>query len=335
MDNEHHEDVYDLTIIGAGPAGLFGAFYAGLRELRTKIFDVLPQVGGQLAVLYPEKFIYDVPGHPRILAKDLVKKLEEQTLQWKPTICLGQRVTELVRREDGILELCAGGTAHSSKVVIITAGVGAFTANKLTLENIGRFENRGVYYFVQDKTLFRGKRLLIIGGGDSAVDWALNLKDYARQITLIHRRDQFRAAPSSITELMHSTVNVQTFHEIKSLGGENKVEHAVIFDNRTKEETQLDVDAVLLNLGFRADLGPIKEWGLELMGTRYIKVNARMETNVPGVYAAGDIAGQPDVEPVNLIATAFAQATVAVNVAMTHINPQAKVFPGHSSERRL
>jgi thioredoxin reductase (NADPH) len=219
--------------------------------------------------------------------------------------------------------------------VLITAGVGAFTANKLTLENIGRFENRGVYYFVQDKTLFRGKRLLIVGGGDSAVDWALNLKDYARQVTLIHRRDQFRAAPASLTELMHSTVDVQVFHEIKSLQGENKIEHAVIFDNRTKKETRLDVDAVLLNLGFKADLGPIKSWGLELSGTRYVKVNARMETSLPGVYAAGDISAQPDVEPVNLIATGFAQATIAVNVAATYINPQAKVFPGHSSERRL
>jgi thioredoxin reductase len=335
MNNGNHDDVYDMTIIGAGPSGLFGAFYAGLRELRTKIFDVLPEVGGQLAVLYPEKFIYDVPGHPKILAKDLVKRLEEQTLQWKPTMCMGQRVTDLRRREDCILELDAGGITHLSKTVIITAGVGAFTANKLTLENIGRFEGKGVYYFVKDKTLFRGKRLLIVGGGDSAVDWALNLKDYARQVTLIHRRDQFRAAPSSITELMHSSVNVQLFHEIRNITGENKIEHAVILDNRTQEETALDVDAVLLNLGFKADLGPIKSWGLGLMGTRYIRVNARMETNIPGVYAAGDIAGQPEVEPVNLIATGFAQATIAVNVAATYLNPQTRVFPGHSSERRL
>jgi len=152
---------------------------------------------------------------------------------------------------------------------------------------------------------------------------------------LIHRRDQFRATPASLTELMHSSVDVKTFYEIKSISGENKIEHVVIFDNRTKEETLLDVDAVLLNLGFKADLGPIKNWGLELVGTRYIKVSARMETSLPGVYAAGDIAGQPDVEPVNLIATGFAQATLAVNVAVTHINPRAKVFPGHSSERRL
>ena len=335
MLDRNDDIIYDVTIIGAGPTGLFGTFYAGLRELKTKTFDVLPEVGGQLAVLYPEKFIYDVPGHPKVLAKDLVKLLSEQAMQWKPTLCLGQRVTDLRQRDDKIIELSAGGNVHLTRTVLVTAGVGAFSANKLTLENIGRFENRGVYYFVKDKTMFRGKRLLIVGGGDSAVDWALNLKDYAQHITLIHRRDQFRAAPASITELMNSTVDVRLFHEIQCIQGDNKIERAVIFDNRTKEEMGLDVDAVLLSLGFKADLGPIKEWGLELQGTRYIKVSPRMETSIPGVYAAGDIAAQPDVEPVNLIATGFAQATVAVNVAVTHINPKAKVFPGHSSERRL
>jgi thioredoxin reductase len=335
MLDKNDDIIYDVTIIGAGPTGLFGTFYAGLRELKTKTFDVLPEVGGQLAVLYPEKYIYDVPGHPKVLAKDLVKLLSEQAMQWKPTLCLGQRVTDLRQRDDRIIELSAGGGVHLTKTVLITAGVGAFSANKLTLENIGRFENRGVYYFVKDKTMFRGKRLLIVGGGDSAVDWALNLKDYARHITLIHRRDQFRAAPASITELMSSTVDVRLFHEIQCIQGDNKIERAVIFDNRTKEEMELDVDAVLLNLGFKADLGPIKDWGLELQGTRYIRVNPRMETSIPGVYAAGDIAAQPDVEPVNLIATGFAQATIAVNVAATYINPKVKVFPGHSSERRL
>lgn len=335
MLDRNDDVIYDVTIIGAGPTGLFGTFYAGLRELKTKTFDVLPEVGGQLAVLYPEKYIYDVPGHPRVLAKDLVRLLSEQAMQWKPTLCLGQRVTDLKQRDDRIIELSAGGSVHLTRTVLITAGVGAFSANKLTLENIGRFENRGVYYFVKDKTMFRGKRLLIVGGGDSAVDWALDLKDYARHITLIHRRDQFRAAPASITELMNSTVDVRLFHEIQCIQGDNKIERAVIFDNRTKEEMGLDVDAVLLNLGFKADLGPIKNWGLELQGARYIRVNPRMETSLPGVYAAGDIAAQPDVEPVNLIATGFAQATVAVNVAATYINPKVKVFPGHSSERRL
>jgi thioredoxin reductase len=330
-----NNNFFDVTIVGAGPAGLFGAFYAGMRELKTKIVEVLPEVGGQLAVLYPEKFIYDVPGHPKVLAKDLVKLLLEQTMQWNPTICLDQRVTDLKRRDDGLWVLMTPEGGHVTKTVVITAGIGAFAPNKLALDDINRFEGRGVYYFIKDKTLFRGKRLLIVGGGDSAVDWALNLKDYARQVTLIHRRDQFRAAPGSVTDLMHSNVSVKLFHEVKSVQGSTKIERVVIFDNRTKEETTLDVDVVLLNLGFKADMGAIRNWGIELLGTRYLKVNARMETNLPGVYAAGDIAAQPEVEAVNLIATGFAQVTVAVNVAATYINPKAKVFPGHSSERRL
>ncbi len=333
MSNENDNEVYDVTIVGAGPAGLFGAFYAGMRELKTKIIDTLPEVGGQLAVLYPEKYIYDVPGHPKILAKDLVKLLVEQAMQWQPALLLGEKITELRRREDGLLELVAGPRVHVSKTVVITAGVGAFQPTRLAIESINRFEGCGVYYFVKDKTLFRGKRLLIVGGGDSAVDWALNFKDYARQVTLIHRRDQFRAAPASVTELMNSDVALKLFHEVKEVRGESRIEHAVIYDNRTKEESVLDVDILLLNLGFKADLGPIKNWGIELYRTRFLKVNARMETNIPGVYAAGDIAAQTEVEPVNLIATGFAQATVAVNVAATYINPKAKVFPGHSSER--
>ncbi len=335
MPVETDNEVYDVTLIGAGPAGLFGAFYAGMRELKTKIIDTLPEVGGQLAVLYPEKFIYDVPGHPKVLAKDLVKLLVEQTLQWKPSLWLDEWISELRRREDGVFELVAGPRTHLTKTVVITAGVGAFSPHRLALESCNRFEGRGVYYFIKDKTLFRGMRLLIVGGGDSAVDWALNLKDYARQVTLIHRRDQFRAAPASVTELMHSNVAVKLFHEVKDVVCNDRIEQVVIYNNKTKEETTLGTDAVLLNLGFKADLGPIKNWGIELWKTRYLKVNARMETNIPGVYAAGDIAAQGDVEPVNLIATGFAQATVAVNVAATYINPKMRIFPGHSSERRL
>jgi len=332
---DSNNTVFDVTIVGAGPAGLFGVFYAGMRELKTKVVEVLPEVGGQLAVLYPEKYIYDVPGHPKVLAKDLVKLLWEQAMQWNPTICLDQRVSDLNRRDDGLWVLVTPDGGHVTKTVVITAGIGAFSPNKLAVDGIGRFEGHGVYYFIKDKTLFRGKRLLIVGGGDSAVDWALNLKDYARQVTLIHRRDQFRAAPGSVTELMHSDVTVKLFHEVKCVQGNAQIERVVIFDNRTHEETSLDVDAVLLNLGFKADLGPIRNWGVELLGNRYLKVNARMETNLPGVYAAGDIAAQSDVEAVNLIATGFAQVTIAVNVAATYLNPKTKVFPGHSSERRL
>ncbi len=332
QDNSEHT-IYDITIIGAGPTGLFGAFYAGLRELETKIIETLPEPGGQLAVLYPEKYIYDVPGHPKVLAKDLVKLLLEQAMQWNPTLCLGERVMSLERNDAGMWALKTASAVHYSKTILVAAGVGAFSPNKINSASLDPYEGKGIFYFVKDKTLFRGKRLLIVGGGDSAVDWALNLKDYARQVTLIHRRDTFRAHPASVTELLHSNVDVRLFHELKEVGGDSRLRHAVIVDNRTQEETSVEADAVLLNLGFKADLGPIKTWGLEFASKRFINVNPRQETNLPGVYAAGDIASISGAEPINLIAVGFSQATLAVNVAANHLNPEAKVFPGHSSEK--
>ncbi|MER3401260.1 MAG: ferredoxin--NADP(+) reductase [Thermoflexus sp.] len=326
----------DLVIIGAGPTGLFGAFYAGLRGLHAKIIDALPQPGGQLAVLYPEKFIYDVPGHPKIMAKDLVRLLVEQASTFNPVFCLGERAIGL-RRADGLWVVETGRGVHPARAVLIAAGIGAFQPNRLGKPEIDQYEGRGLYYVVSERRPFRNKRVLIVGGGDTAVDWALNLKDYAAHITLIHRRDQFRAHPGSVAELMRSGIDIRLFHEIKAIhpGDDGTVREVVIFNNRTGEETRLPVDAVIMSLGFKADLGPIRGWGLETVGNRYIKVNARMETNLPGVYAAGDIAAPEGVEPLNLIVIGFAQAATAVNYAATYINPQAKVFPGHSSEMRL
>jgi thioredoxin reductase (NADPH) len=328
-------EICDVTIIGAGPAGLFGAFYAGLRELKVEIIDALDEPGGQLAALYPEKFIYDVPGYPKVISRDLVKHLVDQTLMWKPTMSLGERVQTLTHNDDGTLTLGSDKAQHHTRSVLICGGVGAFTPKKLPNPELVQYENNGLYYSVKEKSIFRGKNLLVVGGGDSAVDWALNLKDYARHVTLIHRRDQFRALQSTVTELMHSPVEVKTFYELKTVTGNGKVQSATIFDNRTKEETTIPVDAVVLTLGFNVDLGPIKNWGLEMVGTRYIKVNRRQETNIPGVYAAGDICAEEGIEPLNLIATGFAQACTAVNFMYQYLNPGAKAFPGHSSEKKL
>jgi len=328
------QEVYDLTIIGAGPTGLFATFYAGLRQMKTKLIDALEEPGGQVAVLYPEKYIFDVPGFSKILAKDLVKNLVEQALQYQPTVCLGERVVSL-RRTDGVFELGTDkGTTHLSKAVLVAAGVGAFAPNRLEAEGAGDYEGRGVYYFVKDKGVFAGKRLLIVGGGDSAVDWALTMKNIAKSITLVHRRDVFRAHELSVTELMKSKVDIKLFYEVKRvLGDGSKVTGAVVFENRTKAETTLEADAILVNIGFRADLGPIKDWGLTIDG-REIRVNGKMETNVPGVYVAGDIAGPLDGVKLNLIATGYAQAALAVNVAKAYVDPNSKIFPGHSSEMK-
>lgn len=332
--NRAHE-LYDVTIIGAGPSGLFGAFYGGLREMKVKVIDALEEVGGQLTALYPEKFIYDVPGYAKVLSIDLVKHLSEQAKMFDPTIILGERVEQLEKLPNGTFKLITNKGEHYTRAVVICGGVGAFQPKKLPNPELVPYEGHGLYYTVKEKASFRGKQVLIVGGGDSAVDWALNLKDYAKHITLIHRRDQFRAHGASVTELLNSPVEVKLFYELKTVRGNGKVEQAVIFDNRTKEETVLPVDAVILTLGYSVDLGPIKNWGLEMEGTRYIRVNNKMETNIPGVYAAGDICAEPGIEPMNLIVEGFAQAARAVNYAYQYLHPGARAFPGHSSEKKL
>jgi thioredoxin reductase (NADPH) len=330
-------EVFDITIVGAGPTGLFGAFYAGMRQMKTKIIEALPEMGGQLAVLYPEKYIYDVPGFPKILAKDLVKGLVDQAMQWGPTACLEQRVETLHfgdAGDDEFMVLRTNKDVHYTRALLIAAGIGAFTPNKLKNETIEEFEGRGIYYFVKDKGPLRNKRVLVVGGGDSAVDWALNLKDWASQVTLIHRRDRFRAHEASVVELQNSPVDVRLHYELDKVHGDGHVDSVTVFNNQTQEKEVLEIDYVLMNLGFKADLGPIKGWGLQ-REKRYLVVDNTQQTQYPGVFAAGDVCVQLDLDPLNLIATGFSQAAVAVNYAKQYADPGARVFPGHSSEMRL
>jgi thioredoxin reductase (NADPH) len=222
---------------------------------------------------------------------------------------------------------------HLTRTVLIAAGIGAFRPVKLKNESVDRYEDKGVAYHMIDPQAYQGKRALIVGGGDSAVDWALALEPIAEEVTLIHRREGFRAHDASVNALFESDVNVRIYYELRRVEGEGRVERAVIFDNRTDEEETLGVDVVILALGFKADLGPLREWGLETIGRRYLKVNSKMETNLPAVYAAGDVALQEELDPLNLIVVGYSQATVAVNYAYTVVRPGGKVFPGHSSER--
>ena len=340
MSSSEPPKVYDITFIGAGPSGLFGAFYAGMRELSVKILDALPQAGGQLIALYPEKLIYDTPGFTGILSKDLVANLVKQADRWHPTWALGEVAATLQRvpvpggqAGEQCWQIGTHKAHHLSRTIVLTAGIGAFEPVKIAGESAQRFEGRGLEYLVKDLDEYAGKRVLVVGGGDSAVDWALALQPIAAQVTLIHRREGFRAHDTSVNALMSSGVDVRVFYELRQLEGETRLERAVIFDNRTQAETTLEVDGVLLALGFKADLGPIREWGLETIGRRYIKVNHRMETKLPGVYAAGDLALQEDLDPLNLIVIGYGQVTVAVNYAYTVLRPGGKVFPGHSSEK--
>jgi thioredoxin reductase (NADPH) len=333
-------DVFDITVIGAGPTGLFGAFYAGLREMKVKIIDALPQMGGQLIALYPEKQIFDTPGFFAIRSKELVDNLAKQATQWKPALALGERALRLERvplpggaADETCWRVGTDRAEHLSRTVLLAAGIGAFEPAKLANATVARFEGQGVVYLVSDIAAYAGQRVLIIGGGDSAVDWALALEAIAEKVTLIHRREGFRAHDSSVNALNASKVDVRIFYEVRELRGDDRLRQAVIFDNRTKEETTLEVDTVILALGFKADLGPIREWGLETIGRRYVRVNNHMETNLPGVFAAGDVALQEGEDPLNLIVVGYGQVTVAVNYAYTVVKPGGKVFPGHSSER--
>jgi len=322
-------DVVDLAIIGAGPTGLFASFYAGLRQMSVKLIDSLEILGGQLTTLYPEKYIYDVAGFPRVLAKDLSNSLAEQGLQYHPTVCLGEQVQTLKRNEPTTPWLLRTNKAtHRAKTIVIAAGVGAFQAKTLPQANAQSYEGKGLHYFVKELQGFNGKRVLIVGGGDSAVDWANMLAPIAGQLTLIHRRDQFRAHEDSVEKMKQTSTRIKTFFELKSLSGDGKLESATIYDNRTQAEETLDLDAVLVNIGFVNSLGPIKDWGLEIEGGS-IKVDSMMQTTQPGIFAAGDICTYPG--KLKLIATGFGEAAIAVNYAKHYIDPAAHIFPGHSS----
>jgi thioredoxin reductase len=323
--------VYDITIIGGGPSGLFAAFYAGLRSAKTKIIDSLPQLGGQLAALYPDKYIYDIPGFPRILARDLVQRQVEQAMQFSSTVCLNEKVTELHPDPGGVIELrTEPGNIHLSRTVVIAAGVGAFVPRTLDIPDLDRMAGKGVFYFVHDLEIFREKRVLVVGGGDTALDWAHSLLSYAAEVVLIHRRGTFRAHEHTVSQILASKCTVLPYYELKALHGDDNVASVTVFDNRTGKEMHLEVDTVVLGLGFLANLGPIKGWGLEIVRNS-ILVDTTYQTNLPGVYAVGDIATYDG--KLKLIATATAEAAVAVNFAKNYIDPSAKVSPGHSSDR--
>ena len=324
-----NEKVYDITIIGGGPVGLFTAFYGGMRQASVKIIESLPQLGGQLSALYPEKYIYDIAGFPKVLAQDLVNNLKEQMAKFEQTVVLEQAVQEVEKQADGVFKLTTDKEIHYTKTIIITAGNGAFQPRRIELEKAQQYEGTNLHYFIDDLNHFAGKKVVVFGGGDSAVDWALMLEPIAEKVTIVHRRDKFRAHEHSVENLKNSTVEVKTpYIPADLIGIENRI-HTVVLKNTNGEETEtLDVDAVIVNYGFVSSLGPIKEWGLDIQKNS-ILVNSRMETNIPGIYAAGDIATYDG--KVKLIASGFGEAPTAVNHAKQYIDPKAKVQPMHSS----
>ncbi|WP_168122133.1 NAD(P)/FAD-dependent oxidoreductase [Paenibacillus sp. HB172176] len=326
------EQISDMIIIGGGPAGLFSAFYGGMRQASVKIIESMPQLGGQLAALYPEKHIYDIAGFPKVTAGELVERLREQLELFRPETCLEEKVLNVTKLEERLFEVETSKTVHYAKSIIITAGVGAFEPRRLDLPEAHRFESANLHYFVGDLQRFRGKRVLLSGGGDSAVDWALMLEDIAEEVVLIHRRDKFRAHEHSVQRLMSSKVKVVTPTEIIALHGEALIQKATLRHITSGEETEVEADAVIVNFGFLSSLGPIKDWGIQIEGGSIV-VDTRMETSVPGIFAAGDITTYPG--KLKLIAVGFGEAPTAVNNAKVYVEPGSKLSPGHSSHMKI
>jgi ferredoxin/flavodoxin---NADP+ reductase len=323
-------DIYDMTIIGGGPVGLFAAFYAGMRGLRTKIIDSLSELGGQLIAVYPEKYIYDVAGFAKILAKDYVQGAVEQGLSTGAVACLEEEVTLLERIEDdNLIRLVTNKAEHWTRTVIISAGVGAFEPKRLDAPGVADLEGSGVQYFVRGLERFHGKDVVIVGGGDSAVDWALTLEPLARQITMIHR-SKFRAHESSVQKLEASSVNLYyPFYEVKEVRGNGYLEQVCFRQTRTGEEHTVAAQEMIIAIGFAADLGPLKSWGLTIERNSTVVDPITMETGIPGVYGAGDIVTH--ASKFKLIATGAAEAVIAVNYAVTYLDPSARLDPGHST----
>ena len=319
----------DLLIIGAGPVGLYAAYYAGFRGLSVGVVDSLPELGGQITAMDPEKDILDVAGFPVVKGKDLVAGLVEQAATADPTYLLGRTATDLVCDE-------AAGTVTVTldeaervvaKAVIITAGIGKFSPRPLPAAD--SWTGEGVAFFVPSFEGYVGKDVVIVGGGDSAFDWALALEPLARSVALVHRRDAFRAHQATVDKVLAGSTRIITNSNVSRLIGNGTLTGVEVEHAKTKEVEQLPAQAVVAALGFVADLGPIQRWGLET-DKRHIVVDSTTATNLPRVFAAGDISDYPG--KVRLIAVGFGEAATAVNNAAVVINPEAHLFPGHSSE---
>jgi thioredoxin reductase (NADPH) len=325
-------EIKDMTIIGGGPTGLFASFYAGMRGATAQIVDTLPQLGGQLTALYPEKYVFDVGGYRQILAKDLVNALADQAGQFNFPSFLNQHVTGL-EEENGHFVLVTETDRFPSRAVIIAAGIGAFTPRRLPQACAEPWYGRGIFDNVADPESFRDQKIVIIGGGDTAFDWAHQLRDRAAAVTLVHRSDKYRAHGATVAEV-HAAVEagrttLLPFHELHDvLSEDDRLTGVTLRDVKTKETRDVEADSVLPMLGFVSDIGPLATWGLTLE-KHEIVVNSLMETGRPGVYAAGDITSYPG--KLKLIATGFGEAAAAVNQAFHWIYPDKKVNPGHSS----
>jgi thioredoxin reductase len=331
-------EITDITVIGGGPTGLFASFYTGMRGASARIVDALPQLGGQLTALYPEKYIFDAGGFPKILAKDLVKALTEQASQFPFKSHLNQNVTALERNDDHFV-LVTETDRFPTRAIVIAAGIGAFSPRRLPQACAEPWYGRGIFDRVSDPEEFRGQSIVIIGGGDSAFDWAQQLRSRAKAVTLVHRSDKYRAHGATIADVQAAAASSEgrttllPFHELHDvLSRDGKLTGVTVREVKAKTTRDIDADVVLPMLGFHSDIGALAEWGLNCEKDEIV-VNSLMETGRPGIYAAGDITTYPG--KLKLIATGFGEAATAVNQAVHWIYPDKKVNPGHSSNMAI
>jgi ferredoxin/flavodoxin---NADP+ reductase len=332
--------IRDITVIGAGPVGLITAFWAGMREASCRIIDSLPDLGGQLTTLYPEKWIFDVPGYPRVLAKDLVEQLRQQALEQFDVPVYLETTADRVEYEPDpddaerqVLRLKTDRGDLLTRTIIIAGGHGAFEPKKLPGYDMEPWEGLGAHYLVSEKAAFAGKRVVIIGGGDSACDWTINLLDTAEAITLVHRREGFRAHEVTVKEIMEAAdagkVDIRTPYQVKEVVGNGAVERVTLFHSENEDDVvEVDCDAILLQLGFKTALGPLKEWPLEIHKGAIV-VDPVMKTSMDAVWAAGDITTFDG--KLKLIATGFAESAIAVAQAVHHIRPEMRLQPKYST----
>lgn len=327
------KQIADITIIGGGPVGMFAAFYAGLRQVNTKIIESLPVLGGQPNILYPEKNIYDIAGFPSINGVELTEELKKQMAHFEQDICTDEKVETIVK-EDGVFTITTNQSTHYSKTIIIAIGQGSFKPRRLPFEYPQLFEDHNLDYIVKDLSQYKDKKVAVLGGGDSAVDWALALDGLAEEVYLIHRRNKFRALESSVKQLENSDIKIMTPYVPTGFNSEDgkSVNSIELSKPRSDESFTLDIDSIIVNYGFVSSMEHVKDWGIELdqLG---IKVDQKMQTNVEGIYAIGDVA-QYDGK-IKLITVGFGEGPTAVNHAVHYMYPEEHAQPIQSTKLDL
>ncbi len=326
----------DVIIIGAGPVGLFAVFECGMVKLNCHVIDALSDIGGQCSALYPEKPIYDIPAWPTITGGELIEKLEEQAAPFKPTYHLGQSAIGLEKKDDGKWRVTTSkGTVIDAHAIIIAAGAGAFGPKRPPLEGIEDFEEKSVFYMVREREKFRGKRIVIAGGGDSAVDWALSLSELAEHVMVVHRRPKFRAAPDSVEKMKQleeaGKIEMVIPYQLAGLEGTDGVLSKVIVKTLDGDEKTLEADTLLPFFGLATDLGPIAEWGLNLTRNTIETVPSTCATSTPGIYAIGDVADYE--KKLKLILCGFSEAALAAHDIYHYIHPEVALHFEYSTTK--